>query len=246
MTSGCLSVTSVTKEYAGFTAVWELSFTARTGEFVCIVGPSGCGKTTLLRLVAGLDAPTSGTISMDGEHVVGPSSLRGMIFQEYALFTWRTVINNVAFGLEVKGLAKQEREYIARKYVDLVGLKAFASNYPHELSGGMKQRVGIARLLANNPTVILADEPFGALDALTRSQMQDEFLRIWEADRKTILFVTHSIEEAVFLADKVVLMSARTRSLKRVVHVPLTRPRNRTDPDFSALRDQIVAELETV
>jgi len=245
VTSGCLSVTSVTKEFTGFTAVRELSFTARAGEFVCIVGPSGCGKTTLLRLVAGLDAPTSGEISMDGEQVVSPSSSRGMIFQEYALFPWRTVVGNVAFGLEVKGLAKNKREHIARKYVDLVGLTAFESSYPHELSGGMKQRVGIARLLANNPTVILADEPFGALDALTRSQMQDEFLRIWEADRKTILFVTHSIEEAVFLADKVVLMSARTRSLKRVVQVPLKRPRNRTHPDFGTLRDQIVAELET-
>lgn len=233
---------SVTKQFADVVAVRQVSFTARAGEFVCIVGPSGCGKTTLLRLIAGLEVPTAGSIVMDGERVVGPSSSRGVIFQEYALFPWRTVVGNVAFGLEVKGLAKQERLELARRYVDFVGLTAFANSYPHELSGGMKQRVGIARVLANDPTMILADEPFGALDALTRYQMQAEFLRIWGVERKTILFVTHDVEEALFLADTIVLMSEHC--VKSVTSVPFTRPRNRADPDFALFRDQIVADME--
>ena len=239
---GSLSVLSVTKQFADVVAVRQVSFTARAGEFVCIVGPSGCGKTTLLRLIAGLDVPTAGSIVMDGERVVGPSSCRGVIFQEYALFPWRTVVGNVAFGLEIKGLAKQERLELARRYVDFVGLTAFANSYPFELSGGMKQRVGIARVLANDPTMILADEPFAALDALTRYQMQAEFLRIWDVERKTILFVTHDVEEAVFLADTIVLMSQHR--VKSIRPVPLTRPRNRADHDFALFRDQIVADME--
>ena len=242
LTGGSLSVSSLTKEFADVVAVRQVSFKARAGEFVCIVGPSGCGKTTLLRLIAGFEAPTEGSIVIDGEEVVGPSSSRGVIFQEYALFPWRTVVGNVAFGLEIKGLAKRERLELARQYVDCVGLTAFANSYPHELSGGMKQRVGIARVLANNPTMILADEPFAALDMITRYQMQAEFVRIWDVERKTILFVTHSVEEAVFLADKIVLMSEH--QIKSVTPVPLTRPRNRTDPDFALFREQIVADLE--
>jgi NitT/TauT family transport system ATP-binding protein len=242
LTGGSLSVSSVTKEFADVVAVRQISFNARAGEFVCIVGPSGCGKTTLLRLIAGLEAPTDGLIVVDGERVVGPSRSRGVIFQEYALFPWRTVIGNVVFGLEIKGLAKQERLELARRYVDFVGLTAFANSYPHELSGGMKQRVAIARVLANNPTMILADEPFAALDTLTRYQMQAEFLRIWQVEGKTMLFVTHNVEEAVFLADKIVLMSEH--GLKRIVSVPFTRPRSRTEPEFALFRDQIVADME--
>ena len=242
LTGGSLSVSSVTKEFADVIAVRQISFNARAGEFVCIVGPSGCGKTTLLRLIARLEAPTDGSIVVDGERVVSPSRSRGVIFQEYALFPWRTVIGNVVFGLEIKGLAKQERLELARRYVDFVGLTAFANSYPHELSGGMKQRVGIARVLANNPTMILADEPFAALDTLTRYQMQAEFLRIWQVEGKTMLFVTHNVEEAVFLADKIVLMSEH--GLKRIVSVPFTRPRNRTEPDFALFRDQVVADME--
>jgi NitT/TauT family transport system ATP-binding protein len=237
-----LSVLSLTKQFADVVAIRQVSFTARAGEFVCIVGRSGCGKTTLLRLIAGLEVPTDGSIVVDGERVVGPSSSRGVIFQEYALFPWRTVVDNVAFGLEIKGLAKQDRLELARRYVDFVGLTAFANSYPHELSGGMKQRVGIARVLANDPTMILADEPFAALDMFTRYQMQAEFLRVWDVERKTILFVTHSVEEAVFLADKIVLMSEHR--VKSIIWVPFSRPRNRTDPDFALLRDQILADME--
>ena len=177
--SGYFYLKNVSKTYNGFIALSGVSFTVNAGEFVCIVGPSGCGKTTLLRLIAGIEQPTSGIIKMDGKVVTGPGSDRGMIFQEYALFPWRTVTGNIEFGLELKGLKKSERGEIAEKYLNLVGLAQFKNSYPNELSGGMKQRVGIARALANDPTIILADEPFGALDAQTRNQMQEEFLRIW-------------------------------------------------------------------
>ena len=176
LNSGYFCLENVSKTYNGFTALSGVSFTVNAGEFVCIVGPSGCGKTTLLRLIAGLEQPTSGIIKMDGKVVTGPGSDRGMIFQEYALFPWRTVTGNIEFGLELKGLKKSERGEIAEKYLNLVGLTQFKNSYPNELSGGMKQRVGIARALANDPTIILADEPFGALDAQTRNQMQEEFL----------------------------------------------------------------------
>ncbi|MGZ4905052.1 MAG: ABC transporter ATP-binding protein [Halobacteriota archaeon] len=238
-----LSLKGVTKVFDDFTAVNEVTFTVSEGEFICIVGPSGCGKTTVLRLVAGLVAPTIGSLSMDGIPISGPGSDRGMIFQDYALFPWRTVQGNVAFGLEMKDLAKQAREERVNHYINLVGLSDFAARYPRELSGGMKQRVAIARVFANEPKVILADEPFGALDAQTRRQMQEEILSIWKAERKTILFVTHSVEEAIFLADRIVLLSAKTRSVKRIISVGLPRPRERLDAEFSALHEDVLAQI---
>jgi NitT/TauT family transport system ATP-binding protein len=239
-----LSLKGVKKVFDDFTAVNEVSFTVSEGEFICILGPSGCGKTTVLRLVAGLVVPTSGSLSMDSIPISGPGSDRGMIFQEYALFPWRTVRDNVAFGLEIKGVPKKAREECVDRYLHLVGLSDFAARYPHELSGGMKQRVAIARVLANEPKVMLADEPFGALDVQTRRQMQEEFLNIWKSERKTILFVTHSVEEAIFLADRIVLMSAKTRSVKRIISVELPRPRERFQAEFNVLQESILAEIQ--
>ncbi len=240
LSDGHFCLESVSKMYDGFTALNRISFTVNAGEFVCIVGPSGCGKTTLLRLIAGLEQPSSGIIKMDGKVVKGPGSDRGMIFQEYALFPWRTVVGNIEFGLELKGLKKSDRRKIAEKYIDLVRLTPFKDSYSNKLSGGMKQRVGIARALANDPAIILADEPFGALDAQTRNQMQEEFLRIWRAEHKMILFVTHSVDEAVFLADKIILMSAQNRNVRDILEIKLPRPRDRTDYDFTKLRNEVL------
>lgn len=240
LSDGHFCLENVSKMYDGFTALNEISFAANAGEFVCIIGPSGCGKTTLLRLIAGLEQPTSGLIKMDGKIVKGSGSDRGMIFQEYALFPWRTVVGNIEFGLELKGVKKSDRRKIAEKYIDLVGLTPFKDSYPNKLSGGMKQRVGIARALANDPAIILADEPFGALDAQTRNQMQEEFLRIWRAEHKMILFVTHSVDEAVFLADKIILMSAQNRNVRDILEIKLLRPRDRTDYDFTKLRNEVL------
>ncbi len=239
-----LVLKDVTKVFDGFTAVDKVSFTASEGEFICIVGPSGCGKTTVLRLVAGLVTPSSGSLSINGTPISGPGSDRGMIFQEYALFPWRTVRDNVAFGLEIKGVPKEVRNKSVDRYLRLVGLSEFGARYPHELSGGMKQRVAIARVLAREPNVMLADEPFGALDVQTRRQMQEEFLSIWKSERKTILFVTHSVEEAIFLADRIVLLSAKTRSIKRIMSVQLSRPRDRRDAEFSSLHEAVLAEIQ--
>ncbi|MFQ6050237.1 MAG: ABC transporter ATP-binding protein [Candidatus Hydrothermarchaeota archaeon] len=209
-------------------ALKNVSFEVNDGEFVCIVGPSGCGKTTLLRIAAGLEKPTAGKVYLDGKEVKGPGSERGMVFQEYALFPWRTVKKNIEFGLELKNVPKKEREEIIKRYVDLVGLNGFESSYPHELSGGMKQRVALARVLANDPDVLLMDEPFGALDAQTRNVMQEELLRVWQKARKTVLFVTHSVDEAVYLGDKVVVLTARPGEVKGIFEINVPRPRNRT------------------
>ncbi len=238
-----VSLEAVTKQFGDFVAVNEVSFTVSEGEFICVVGPSGCGKTTVLRLIAGLVPPTRGSILISGTPISGPGSDRGMVFQDYALFPWRTVRDNVAFGLEIKRLPKEvQAEYVDR-YLRLVGLSDFASSYPRELSGGMKQRVAIARVLANEPEVVLADEPFGALDATTRRQMQDELLNIWESERRTVVFVTHSVEEAIFLADRIVLLSAKTRGVKRIIPVELPRPRNRLDAAFHMLHESLLAEI---
>ncbi|HXY87682.1 MAG TPA: ABC transporter ATP-binding protein [Candidatus Acidoferrales bacterium] len=234
---------NVSKTYDGFSALDGVSFTVDAGEFVCIIGPSGCGKTTLLKLIAGLEKPTSGSIKMDNKVITGPGSDRGMIFQEYALFPWRTVMGNVEFGLELKCLKKNDMRKIAEKYIDLVGLAQFKDSYPNELSGGMKQRVGIARALANDPTIILADEPFGALDAQTRNQMQEEFLRIWRVEHKMILFVTHSVDEAMFLADKIVLMSVQNKNVREILKIELPRPRDRTDFAFTQLRNEVLKKI---
>ena len=203
-------------------------------EFVCLLGPSGCGKTTLLNCVAGFLAPSAGKILIDGVPVAGTPPGVGIVFQEHALFPWFTVQHNVEYGLRVRGVARDERDRVARQFIDLVGLTGFERHYPHQLSGGMKQRVGIARALVNAPSALLMDEPFGALDAMTREAMQEELLRLWERDRKTVVFVTHSIAEAVFLADRVIVLSPRPGTVRAEVPVTARRLRSRTSEAFVA------------
>ncbi|GGQ75826.1 ABC transporter ATP-binding protein [Couchioplanes azureus] len=225
------------------TALDDVSLDVRTGEFLVIVGPSGCGKSTLLDLLGGLTAPTSGRVLVDGRPVRGPGLDRGVVFQQYALLPWRTAQGNVEFGLEAKGVPRRDREALAREHLDLVGLDGFADRYPHELSGGMKQRVAIARSLAFDPEILLMDEPFAALDAQTRDGLQDELLRIWERTGKTVVFITHGIEEAVYLGQRVAVLTSRPGRLKAVVEVPLTaRPATedlRSDPAFTRYRHEI-------
>ncbi|HEY5293636.1 MAG TPA: ABC transporter ATP-binding protein [Burkholderiales bacterium] len=211
--------------YAGahVTALHDVSLTVRQGEFVSIVGPSGCGKTTLLNMIAGFIPVSGGEILLDGRAVSGPGPERGVVFQSFALFPWKTVLENVAFGPKMRGLAKPECESIAREYLALAGLAHAADRYPNELSGGMQQRVGVVRALANNPDVLLMDEPFASVDAQTRMTLQEELTRIWQERRPTIIFITHDVGEAVFLADRVVVLS-KGRVLKEL-GVPLPRPR---------------------
>ncbi|MCM1985790.1 MAG: ATP-binding cassette domain-containing protein [Methanococcoides sp.] len=212
-------------------------------EFVCFIGPSGCGKTTLLRTIAGLEMPDKGQITLDGGDITIPDSTRGMVFQEYSLFPWRTVIQNITFGPQMKGISKNKTLEVAEKYLKLVGLEQFRNSYPYELSGGMRQRVAIARALANEPKVLLMDEPFGALDAQTRNTLQKELLQVWAKYQITIVFVTHSVDEAVFLADKIVVMSARPGRIKKVINVDLPRPRERTSSEANELRNQLLKML---
>ena len=217
-------------------ALKDIDLAIPRGQFTCLLGPSGCGKSTLLNAVAGFAQPTAGTIAVDGRRVTGPGPERGMVFQEYALFPWMTVEQNIRFGLEIKRLGGAE---IARRVGDLLELLALADfrhRYPKDLSGGMRQRVAIARVLALDPPILLMDEPFGALDALTRRNLQDELLRLWAALKKTILFVTHSIEEAVYLADRIVVMTYRPGTVKRDLMVELERPRDPSAPAFNALK----------
>ena len=197
----------------------------RENEFVCVVGPSGCGKSTLLTIIAGLERPTSGRVCVKGKEVVNPGSERGVIFQQYALFPWLTVKKNVKFGLKLRGVKEPELSEIADKYIRLVGLEEFGDSYPKELSGGMKQRVAIARAYAVNPEILLMDEPFGALDAQTRTQLQTELLETWEKEKKTCFFITHDVEEAIILAQRVVIMSARPGRVKEIVPVNIPYPR---------------------
>jgi NitT/TauT family transport system ATP-binding protein len=236
-----LSKVFVTGDGEPVSALEGINLTVEDGEFVCILGPSGCGKTTLLRIIAGLETPTSGTIRVDGEVLHGPSRRIGMIFQEYSLFPWRTVLENVAFGLEIQGKDRDERLALAEKYLELVGLGSFGNRYPYELSGGMRQRVAVARALAIEPTALLMDEPFGALDAQTRNLMQIELQEIWKKTRKTILFVTHSVDEAVFLADWIVVLTERPGRVREIVPVRrCPRPRDRTCSDFVEIRRHVL------
>ena len=232
------------EENAGTEALHDVSFDVKDGEFVCLLGPSGCGKTTLLRIIAGLETQTSGEITLNGVPITGPDPKRGMVFQQYSLFPWRTVMDNVTFGLEMQGINKAEARKHVEKYIDLVGLEQFKNSYPYELSGGMQQRAAIARALANEPEVLLMDEPFGALDAQTRNILQDELLKIWEQKHVTILFVTHSVDEAVVLSDRIVVMTARPGRIREIVNVDLPRPRCRTSPEANRLRDRVLKLLE--
>ena len=233
-----------TRRGAPVAAIERLSLDVPERSFVSIVGPSGCGKSTLLRVAAGLVQPTSGEVRVDGRTVVAPGADRGMIFQSYTLFPWLTVQQNIEFGPRQKGVGSTERAAIARHYLGLVGLHGFADAYPKELSGGMMQRVALARALANDPQVLLMDEPFGALDAQTRLIMQELLLELWQRQPKTILFVTHDIEEALFLSDRIYVMSARPGAIKAHITVPFARPRSLAtseEPDFHALKQKIFA-----
>jgi NitT/TauT family transport system ATP-binding protein len=226
------------------TALEDLSLDVAAGEFLTLVGPSGSGKTTLLDLLAGLSRPTSGQVLVDGKEVTGPGQDRAVVFQQYALFPWRTASANVSIGLENTGLARKERAAKASEFLDLVGLAGFEDRYPHELSGGMKQRVAIARSLAYEPDVLLMDEPFAALDAQTREQLQDELLRIWKATGKTIVFITHGIDEAVYLGQRVAVLSARPGKLKEIVDITTIPDRDgdadiRSHPAFVEHRHQV-------
>ena len=212
-------------------------------EFVTLVGRSGCGKTTLLNIIGGLVEPSKGGVKVNGRTVSGPGQGKGMVFQQHALFPWLTALQNVGFGCRNKGVPKAKRDQISRQLIDLVGLRGFEDKYPTELSGGMQQRVAIARALAPDPEILLMDEPFGALDELTRLEMQDELLRIWSAHKKTVVFVTHSISEALVLSDRVILLSARPGRIRREFPIPFPRPRKRTDPQMIALYDDIWKSL---
>jgi NitT/TauT family transport system ATP-binding protein len=230
---------------AGTTALAELSFSVDHGEFVTVVGPSGCGKTTLVRLVGGFEAPTSGQLLVDGAPVTGPAPSRAMVFQEYHLFPWLTVRENVAFGLVEEGMPEAQRNERVRNMLALVGLGDRADAYPSELSGGMKQRVGLARALAVDPSVLLMDEPFGSVDAQTRRHLQSELLELWRTMDKTVLFVTHNIEEAVLLADRVLVLTGTPGRIHDDVRIDLSRPRDRTDDAFVSHVEELLQLVET-
>ena len=239
-----LKIEGLSKKFKDRPILEDINLEVKDGEFLCIVGPSGCGKTTLLRIIAGLEKPTKGRVFANGKPVKGPGADRGFVFQQYTLFPWRTVLENVTFGMEIKGLEKNEREKIAMEYLKLVGLEDFKDAYPYELSGGMKQRVAIVRALANNPKVLLMDEPFAALDIQTRNLLQKELLYIREKTNETIIFVTHNVDEAVFLADRIVVLSARPGRILRTFKVEIDRIRDRLSKDFLTLRGEILKILE--
>jgi len=222
------------------TVLDHVSFDVKDKEFVCILGSSGCGKTTLLRLIAGLDTARSGSIILEGEKITGTSPKVGFVFQEYSLFPWRTVIDNIAFGLEMKGVSKEDRYMVAERYLDLINLAQFRDSFPSELSGGMRQRVAVARALTLDPVLLLMDEPFGALDAQTRNMLQKELLQIWEKTKKMIVFITHSVDEAVYLADRIIVMTPRPGRICRNFEVQLPRPRDRTSVEFAQVRREVL------
>jgi nitrate ABC transporter ATP-binding subunit len=242
-----LTIRGVTKRFAvgdgEVEALAPVDLTIHQGEFVCMIGASGCGKSTLLRIIAGFEEPTTGDVSIDGKAIAGPGSDRGMVFQDYALFPWMTVRENISFGPRQRQLPRQEIESTTGEFVRMVGLERFADRYPNQLSGGMKQRVAIARVLANNANILLMDEPFGALDALTREQLQHELLQIWTRTGVTTIFVTHSVEEAVLLADRVLVMSAGPGRIDSDFRIDLARPREVSSPEFNALRRDVARRL---
>jgi NitT/TauT family transport system ATP-binding protein len=231
----------------GFVALYNISLAIRNKEFVSLLGPSGCGKTTLIRIIAGLIPADRGEVVVNGQIVTAPGRDRCMVFQQFGLLPWRTVLSNVEFGLEIEGVGKEDRRRAADKYLELVGLRGFEQYYPHQISGGMQQRVGIARALSKQPDILLMDEPFGAVDAQTREQLQEELLKIWNQTDTTIVFVTHSIDEAIYLSDRVVVMQGRPGRIKEEVTVELPRPRwegdVKADPRFAQLRTHLRESL---
>lgn len=245
-----LKIDNVVKEYEGrngkTVALNGVNLDIKENEFICVVGPSGCGKSTLLNIIAGLLEPTSGAAYLDGKKIEGTGVERGVVFQQYALFPWRTVLKNVMFPLEMKKTPKAESEKIAKKYIKAVGLEGFENSYPKELSGGMKQRVAIARAYAADPEVLLLDEPFGALDAQTRVQLQTELLETWQKEKKTCFFITHDVDEAIILAQRVIIMSARPGRIKKIVDIDIPYPRTqatKTEPRFLELKTEIWNEV---
>jgi len=225
-------------------ALRGINFSVRRREFVCVIGPSGCGKSTLIRILAGLENHTSGDVLLDNKPVKGPGQDRGMVFQGYSLFPWLTVKQNVMFGPKIKGHGKDEAERDARTWLELVGLEKFADSYPHQLSGGMRQRVAIARALVNQPRILLMDEPFGALDAQTRSKMQSHLIDIWKNIDITVLFITHDLDEAIYLADRILVLKAHPGEVQEVIEVPVPRPRSPgqfTTPEFLATKARLEA-----
>src|ERR1700712_1953266 len=239
-----VSQTFQTSGRASNLALSDISLVIEDGAFVSILGPSGCGKSTLLYIVGGIINPTAGVARVKGSVITGPGPDRGPVFQEFALFPWKNVLGNVMYGLRQQGATRAEAEAQSRRLIEMVGLKGFEDFYPKELSGGMKQRVALARTLAYHPAVLLMDEPFGALDAHTRTRLQNDLLNIWERDRKTVLFVTHSVEEAVFLSDKVVMMTGSPGRIRQVIDIDLPRPRRRAELLLDPRYQKYVVEIE--
>ncbi len=246
-----LRVSNVEKTYLGerkekVIALSKMSFDCRDGEFLCIVGPTGCGKTTLLRLIAGLEQPTSGDIMLADTTIQGLNRETTLVFQQYSLFPWRNVIDNVCFSLEMKKIPKKPRYKEAKKFIDLVGLNGFEKAFPYEISGGMQQRVAIARALCYNPRLLLLDEPFGALDERTRHRLQEELLSIWQQEQKTVVFVTHNIDEAVFLASRILVMRDRPGRIEQEFKINLPRPRERRSQEFLKIHIRVREILEKI
>jgi NitT/TauT family transport system ATP-binding protein len=243
-----IEIKNINKSFDGrgknLSVLEDINLTIDDGEFVCLLGPSGCGKTTLLRLIAGLDNPTSGEIVANGEVVENPSGDRAVIFQQYSLFPWLTVLQNVTFGLEMSGGSKEENVKAAERYLKSVGLLEFKDSYPHELSGGMKQRVAIIRSLLNHSPILLMDEPFSALDMQNRHKLQEQLIGVWKRFENTIVFVTHDVDEAVYLADKIVLLDKNPGKIAEVINVDLERPRKRESQEFLEIQESIVDKLD--
>ena len=239
-----LNKTFKTKGNIEVNALKDINLEVKENDFICIVGPSGCGKSTMLRIIASLETSTEGHVTYKDKEVTEPTSDIGMVFQNYSLLQWRTVLDNIALGLEFKGLNKSERRDIARKYLNMINMDKFENAYPYELSGGMQQRVAIARALANNPDVLLMDEPFGALDAYTRILLQRELLNIWEKNKKTILFVTHSVDEAVYLADRIIVMGKNPGTIREIIDIKMDRPRDRGSLEYAQITSRILNMLE--
>ena len=243
-----IEIKNINKSFDGrgknLSVLEDINLTIDDGEFVCLLGPSGCGKTTLLRLIAGLDNPTSGEVVANGEVVEKPSGDRAVIFQQYSLFPWLTVLQNVTFGLEMSGGSKEENIQAAERYLQSVGLLDFKDSYPHELSGGMKQRVAIIRSLLNHSPILLMDEPFSALDMQNRHKLQEQLIGVWKRFENTIVFVTHDVDEAVYLADKIVLLDKNPGKIAEVISVDLERPRKRESQEFLEIQESIVENLD--